>query len=103
MRRALEGEARGRGKNGRYERGATFHDRVVAAADNPFLEEAFNLAAGRIELVSRQATVRSATLPKGARHEDILAAIERGQPEAAERAMRAHLSHHLQELIEHLT
>lgn len=104
MRRALGGEkdAPAAG-DGRYERGATFHDGVVAAADNPFLEEAFNLAAGRIELVSRQATVRAAKLPKGARHEDILTAIERGQGEVAERAMRAHLAHHLEELIESLT
>lgn len=103
MRRALTEKRDVSDRDGKYERGARFHDLVVAAADNPFLQEAFNLAAGRIELVSRQAVVRSRKLPNGARHEDILAAIERGQGDAAERAMRAHLSHHLDELIALLT
>jgi DNA-binding GntR family transcriptional regulator len=84
-----------------YERASSFHDLVVDAAESRYLKETFETAAARIELISSQAAglgrpqVPSHPDP----HDHIFRAIARGDGDAAESAMRAHLSEHLERLL----
>lgn len=82
-----------------YRRGTDFHRLVVHAADNSYLEQAFESAEGRIDLASRLASTTGSTHGEDSTHEAILAAIEEGDAVAAEAAMRSHLTEHADHLI----
>jgi len=86
-----------------YQRGATFHGLLVAAADNRYLRTVFETTTGRIDLASRLAArSQNSTHAPGSTHEAVLTAIEAGDAEAAEQAMRQHLREHATFLIERL-
>jgi len=86
-----------------YNRGASFHELVVEASDNTYLMQSFTSAEGRIDLASRLATkgVTTAHTP-GSTHEAVLQAIEAGDADEAEAAMRRHLEEHAANLITRL-
>jgi DNA-binding GntR family transcriptional regulator len=86
-----------------YNRGASFHELVVEAADNTYLMQSFTSAEGRIDLASRLAA-KGTTTPHtpGSTHEAVLRAIEAGDADGAESAMRRHLEEHAASLIARL-
>jgi DNA-binding GntR family transcriptional regulator len=93
---------RNRPRDDGYLSAADFHRIVVAAAHNHYLLEAFDSTAGRIDLASRMAARVATDYAPDATHEAVLAAIEAGDAESAERAMHAHLHHHASSLLEEL-
>jgi DNA-binding FadR family transcriptional regulator len=70
------------------------HGRILAAADNPFLTRIMQ-SVGRLARTGREFTNPSPRMREVAMrdHHEIVAALQRGDPEAAETAMRRHLSH----------
>ena len=86
----------------RYGSGVGFHTLVVQAADNPYLEQAFASAEGRIELAGRLASTATSHHGSDSTHEVILAAVEAGDGDKAEAAMRRHLAEHSDHLIRQL-
>ena len=85
-----------------YDSGADFHTVLVQAADNTYLEQAFVLAEGRIELASRLASKAISHHGSDSTHQAILAAIEASDGDEAEAAMRRHLTEHSDHLIQQL-
>lgn len=85
-----------------YSTGASFHGLVVEASDNAYLLDSFTSAEGRIDLASRLATRATGSGSVSTSHEEVLEAIERGDAEAAEAAMRRHLREHARNLIDRL-
>jgi DNA-binding GntR family transcriptional regulator len=90
------------GREGHYARLADFHGLIVAAAQNRYLQQSFDGTTDRIDLASRMAARIPAPQPPDASHHAIFDAIERGDGPAAEEAMRRHLRHHAEALLEHL-
>lgn len=85
-----------------YDSGVDFHTLLVQASDNLYLEQAFASAEGRIELASRLASTVTSRHGSDSTHEAILAAIEAGDGDEAEAAMRRHLTEHSDHLIRQL-
>ena len=85
-----------------YGSGVDFHTLLVQASDNTYLEQAFASAEGRIELASRMASTVTSRHDSDSTHEAILAAIEAGDGDEAEAAMRRHLTEHSDHLIRQL-
>jgi GntR family transcriptional regulator, transcriptional repressor for pyruvate dehydrogenase complex len=71
---------------------AAFHNAIVAAARNPLLAHLWDELAAAIDMTRRASLARPGRPANSlSNHEAILAAIQRGDEEAASRAMRAHL------------
>lgn len=85
-----------------YDSGVDFHTVLVQASDNPCLEQVFATAEDRIDLASRLASSAASRHETDSTHQAILAAIEAGDADEAEAAMRRHLSEHAQQLISQL-
>ena len=81
---------------------ADFHQLIVQAAQNRYLQQSFDGTTDRIDLASRLAARIPAPPPPESSHQAIFDAIERGDGPAAEEAMRRHLRHHAEALLEHL-
>jgi len=90
------------GGDGQYARLADFHGLIVQAAQNRYLQQSFDGTTDRIDLASRLAARIPAPQPAESSHQAIFEAIERGDGPAAEEAMRRHLRHHAEALLEHL-
>jgi DNA-binding GntR family transcriptional regulator len=86
-----------------YDTGVDFHALLVQAANNLYLEREFISVGGRIELASRLASNATGHYASDSTHEVILAAIESGDGEGAEAAMRRHLTEHADHLIRQLS
>lgn len=97
MRAALPGEG-----GDSYEGGLAFHGLVAEAASNSYLLNAFHSASATVALASRVAA-RSAPEHAPASHAPILEAIEAGDADGAEAAMRTHIRNHYERLVKAMT
>lgn len=89
--------------SGSYELGVSFHSLVAEAANNSYLREVFETAAGRIALASRMAAnLSSDAHGPGETHRAIYEAIAAGDAAGAEQAMRRHIQHHYRQLVAQL-
>jgi DNA-binding GntR family transcriptional regulator len=78
----------------------SFHNAIVAAAQNSRLTRAHAQLRGEVQLCVAQLGPGYATVSElGAQHTRLLDAIETGKPAVAEAAIRAHLEHSVSHLL----